>query len=72
MVDLDGDGDRDIAAINYLSEDVQIILNQGSRVFDPPVGIPIGLTVSVAGLQQLKAADLDNDGDRPGGDRHRQ
>ena len=64
VVDLDGDGDRDIAAINYLSEDVQIILNRGGRMFDPAVGMPIGReAVSVAGLQQLKAADLDGDGD---------
>ncbi|MCH2160790.1 MAG: FG-GAP-like repeat-containing protein [Phycisphaerales bacterium] len=64
VVDLDGDGDRDLAAINHQSDDVQIILNEGGRVFGEASRIPVGReSVPLTGLQQLKAADLDDDGD---------
>ena len=64
VVDLNGDGQKDIAAVNYGSAEVQIIFNQGQRTFSNQFILPIGYEeVGSTSLQEIAAGDLDGDGD---------
>jgi hypothetical protein len=57
-IDLDGDGDNDLAAANFTSANVSVLLNNGDGTFQAAVNYEAGhLPVSVF------AADLDEDGD---------
>lgn len=56
--DFDGDGMVDIAASHFGCGYVSILRNEGSGVFDVPIGYGAG-----AGAMGLAASDLDGDGD---------
>src|SRR5262245_42977997 len=60
MADLDGDGDADVAVVNGGSNNVSILLNNGSASFTNATGSPVA-----AGLnsRSVAAGDLDGDGD---------
>ncbi len=65
VADLNGDGQHDIAAINYGSSEVQLLMNQGNRTFGDEVFVSIGHEeVGLTSLQEISAADLDGDGDQ--------
>jgi hypothetical protein len=59
-VDLDGDGDRDLAVANYSSNDVTILKNDGGADFSQPASSPEAVGEFP---YDLAAADLDGDGD---------
>jgi hypothetical protein len=59
-VDLDGDGDRDLAVANDLSNDVTILKNDGAADFTQPASSPEAVGEFP---RALAAADLDGDGD---------
>jgi hypothetical protein len=59
--DLDGDGDRDLAVTNQVSNDVTILRNNGSGNFVQPASSPEPAGSTPA---SIVAADLDGDGDR--------
>ena len=42
IADLNGNGQKDIAAINYGSSEVQILFNQGNRSFGEEVYVSVG------------------------------
>jgi hypothetical protein len=58
--DVDGDGDLDIVTANTGSNNITVLLNNGSGVYAPAVGSPFG-----AGTQPVQAelGDVDGDGD---------
>ncbi|UCC79615.1 MAG: VCBS repeat-containing protein, partial [Candidatus Zixiibacteriota bacterium] len=56
--DLDGDGDLDLAAANYISDNVSVLLNNGDGTFAAPVNYAVG-----NGPWSVFASDFDGDGD---------
>ena len=57
--DLDGDGDQDLAAVNWDSDDVSVLLGNGDGTFQPAVNYGAGdASTSVV------IGDLDGDGDQ--------
>lgn len=56
--DLDGDGDLDLLFVNYISDNVSVLFNDGNGGFT--AGTPVPVT---NGPRQIKARDLDGDGD---------
>lgn len=60
ILDVDGDGDMDIAVGNTLSNDVSLLINNGAGVFAAPVSIP--MLAGDIGPYGLSAADMNNDG----------
>ena len=64
IADLNGNGQKDIAAINYGSSEVQILFNQGNRSFGEEVYVSVGHEeVGSTSLQEVAVGDLDGDGD---------
>ena len=64
VVDLNANGQKDIAVVNYGSSEVQLIFNQGQRSFGEDVYVSIGHEeVGSTSLQEIAAGDLDGDGD---------
>jgi hypothetical protein len=62
--DYDQDGQLDIAAINYDSGELQVIRNEGSRVFSMTASLQLGRAITgIPSLQKMQAGDLDGDGD---------
>jgi hypothetical protein len=59
--DFDGDHDVDIAVTNAGSNNVVVLLNNGSAAFTPTAGSPIGVGSIPRGIA---SGDLDGDGDR--------
>ena len=57
-VDLDGDGDNDLAATGDYVDSVFILLNNGDGTFQPPANYITGHRASI-----IVAADFDRDGD---------
>ncbi|NNF43881.1 MAG: hypothetical protein HKN62_12715 [Phycisphaerales bacterium] len=57
-IDVDGDGDLDLAVSNRVSNDVSILINLGDATFDGPVSCPVGLQP-----RYVVGADFDGDGD---------
>jgi hypothetical protein len=57
-VDLDGDGDSDLAVANYGSDNVSVLLNNGDGTFQPAVNYGAGYRPN-----SVFAVDLDGDGD---------
>ncbi len=58
--DFDGDGDQDLATVNYGSDDVTILLNNGSGVFSEASGI---FSPAAVGDRPFHIASADIDGD---------
>ncbi|MBI4603026.1 MAG: VCBS repeat-containing protein [Planctomycetes bacterium] len=61
LADLDSDGDLDVATANRLSEDVALLLNDGSGDFAPAARVPL----RGGAPQGILAADLGADDGRP-------
>jgi uncharacterized delta-60 repeat protein len=58
MADFDGNGALDLAAVNYGSTDISILLNNGSASFTNAVKYPV-----ISAPNYLAAGDFDGDGD---------
>lgn len=59
-LDLDGDGDVDLATANRVANNVTVFLQSGGGAFSPA---PAAVLACGAGPESLAAADLDADGD---------
>lgn len=57
-IDLDGDGDNDLAATNGSSNNVSVLFNNGDGTFQEPVNYDVGVMP-----YSIFSVDLDNDGD---------
>jgi predicted nucleotidyltransferase len=60
--DWDGDGDLDLAVVNSLTDNVTVLLNDGSGGFSEAVGSPIGIGLGARPVS-VTAGDWDGDGD---------
>jgi len=58
--DVDGDGDRDVLAVDVFHGSVLLFENDGAR---PPAWTQRTITTTAAGAFSVRAADLDRDGD---------
>ncbi|MBD1211072.1 MAG: VCBS repeat-containing protein, partial [Ignavibacteria bacterium] len=58
--DVDGDGDLDVATANRGSNDVSVLLNNGSGIYTPAVGSPFAVGTSP---RSVAFGDVDGDGD---------
>lgn len=56
--DFDGDGDLDLATANFGSNDVSVLLNRGSAIFDPAVKY-----AAINAPASVVSGDFDGDGD---------
>ncbi|MDA1050594.1 MAG: FG-GAP-like repeat-containing protein [Planctomycetota bacterium] len=56
--DFDGDGDQDLAVANGVTNNISILLNNGSGDFTQVVNVPVGF-----GPSSVAVGDLDGDGD---------
>ncbi|MSR41503.1 MAG: VCBS repeat-containing protein [Phycisphaerales bacterium] len=62
--DFDGDGDRDVAATNYLGASVDILLNVGDGHFTRAARLDVARwSGSIAFPRQIEPCDVDGDGD---------
>ena len=56
--DLDGDGHLDLLTANYISDNVSVLLNNGTGAFVAGAPVAVG-----NGPREIEAGDLDGDGD---------
>jgi hypothetical protein len=62
VVDLNGDGNLDLAAANSFSGTVGVLLGNGDGTFQPAVAYSSGDTANVAQISSVAVADVDGDG----------
>lgn len=62
--DLDGDGDLDLAGLNHREPEIEILLNDGTGMFERAPSVLVGgASIGIPYPQALAAEDLDADGD---------
>jgi hypothetical protein len=59
--DLNGDGIPDIAAVNFLSQDVSVLLGKGDGTFQAAVNYPVGYIFPNAEISILAVSDFNGD-----------
>ena len=56
--DLNGNGQTDLAVVNFVADTVSVLLSNGDGTLQPPVSYPVP-----SGPRDMAIGDLDNDGD---------